>query len=380
MKAKINSPQRFFMDLDKHNIPYVVLRWHSEIPSTPEEIEQFIAEENDIDILIEQGHENKLISILASNRGELDVDIYSDTGRKGFSFNGYPYYPVGMAKSILQTRVKKNNFYIPSPQMHTYSLIYHLVYHKGLESGISTGVDGIETKSKKDKHNTLQSINKILEDSKVAPAIPKDDFTLTKLYNILSKNEWLMPTDLLRRLDNIDEFHEHLLSKEERNHTLMASKLPETMVFLLRDDADSIDDRNICREELKKHFEIIEEHPLMPVQAERLCQHTRGGNWYEVSGTKLVKPSYIFVCYDHSPEATPSNNILAQKHPHVSNNKTFIKYEIRDTLKERNTPKTVGLHSSDNALEAFEMIHTTYSSEADRINNMIESTIKNHHN
>jgi hypothetical protein len=366
MKGKINSPVQFFNDLEKNNIPYVVLRWHDEVPLTKGDIHEFINSKNDIDILLEQGHENKIVKILASNKGKLDIDLYTDTGRKGYSYLGYPYYPVCMAKEILKTRENFLSFYQPSPYLYAISLIYHIVYHKSLDSGLPSGLDSIPQKRAEDRHNTLETINNLLKDSNIAQPLLADELTLNNLYLILKRNNETMPTDLLSRWNKKDAWLSYLLTTEREPHRELAIEFPQTIVFVLRNDISQEDYRSLCVEYIKSKFEIISEFELSNEQEHALTTRTRGGNWYEHSGKVEIRPNYVLICYDHHPELIDDNDPIKSNYPHVTNKNFFIKHKIRDHLNNNfGGEKFIGIHSSDNAIESFDMINTILPTQFD---------------
>lgn len=368
MKGKIKNPVKFFNDLNKSNIPYVVLRWHDEVPLTKNDTDEFINSGNDIDILLEQGHENEIIKILASNKGELDIDLYTDTGRKGYSYLGYPYYPVCMAKEILKSRELSSSFYQPSLYFYAISLIYHIVYHKSLDSGLPSGLENIAQKHVKDRHNTLTTINKLLEGSNIAEPLSLNELTLDNLYHILKRNNQTMPTDLLSRWNKKDAWLSYLLTIESALHRDIALEFPQTIVFVLRDDISQEKYRSVCIEYIKSKFEVINEFELNVDQEHALTTRTRGGNWYEHSGKIEIKPNYILICYDHHPVIINKDDPIKANYPHVTNKNFFIKHKIRDHLnKNFDGEKFIGIHSSDNALESFDMINTIIPKQFDTL-------------
>lgn len=109
---------------------YVVLRNHEGFPHTHND-----ETHGDIDLLVES--KNNIASLLnakpvyrSSSRSHYKINVGNKTIRFDIRFVGDGYYDENWQKSILDNRIYKDGFYIPSDDDARYSLLYHALIHK----------------------------------------------------------------------------------------------------------------------------------------------------------------------------------------------------------------------------------------------------------
>ena len=141
--ARLDAPPttdlgKVFQNLNDAGISYVVLRNWQELP------EQYIVgDHSDIDLLVDDQDVERFIEI--TRAAKMDADPMRPRfripigkrklGREHVCVDlrriSDGYYPQAFAERILENRVSEKCFYVPNPEDHYDSLLYHAVFHKG---------------------------------------------------------------------------------------------------------------------------------------------------------------------------------------------------------------------------------------------------------
>ncbi len=362
VRMKINNVISVFNQFNQNQIRYVVLRWFDDVPLTAAEEAAY---DQDVDMLIDVQDINQIALIASENSGVIKCDLYSITGAHGTAYKGMPYYPPILAEHILNNRVlHPNGFYVPSPQIHFYSLSYHLVYHKGLESGIPSGCEMPSDKNPKRPYRAL--LETFGSDLNIKLKKP---YTLLSLHEYLKKENWHMPSDLMERWPKQTSWHKYLIKYEHKLLDEWAQKLSNLIIFIVREDAINSRYINTIQSMLKEKFEILRVEYLSEEQKISVARNVRGGNWIEHSKTTFIGPMIAIICFDHHPEGFDDPE-RARKYPLVKNKNVFRKHEIRNQLNRDTTlqRKLLALHGSDNGYETQHMLQAIYGNKVETIN------------
>ena len=335
------SLPEFFKELNKRNIKYVVLRWFETLPE--------IEEDEDIDFLVADEDVEKFNELLVPPiyAGSQKIDLYSESGLKGTSYNALPYYQTNLAKEILENRTYHNEIYAcPDPERHLLSLIYHIVYHKSEKSGIPVKPGGNYTRS---EHDYAEVIKNICQQADLE--LPK--INLKDLHVYLEKKNWAPSIDLIRK-------HSTYLSKDDCLATLYPKAQEKTSmtVYIIREWAR---DKNLIPATQKaleaEGLEILYTHVLSEDQIHKSKDILRGGNWgagpWPVSGGT---PYAIIVVLDQNPIENKSST----SHPFLFNEKFHrIKENLRRAINNKlpSDQRLNYLHCCDDTTECLEYLN-----------------------
>lgn len=136
-QKKFHSLQDVFHELNKYpNLKWIIMR---NFEGMPDNIT--VDEHLDIDLLVNDYFliKNILDGFSATNNryddGENRILNYVIINNKkvlfDFRFVGDNYYDTKLEQDMLDTRIKHpNGFFIPNPEIHLYTLIYHAIIHK----------------------------------------------------------------------------------------------------------------------------------------------------------------------------------------------------------------------------------------------------------
>lgn len=339
IKSDISIPS-FFLELNKRDINYVILRWFEDLPN--------VTENEDLDILMNDDDIKKISDLVTGKPNSKKLDIYSITSL--YSNNGLPYYPARIAKEILCQRVLyKDNYYIPVQLHYFLSLVYHILYHKGEKSGLLSKYI-IEREG-----NPEHQYDKILE--KMALDLNIDvEINLDSLHLFMISNNWNPPIDTLRKLSILTGsiWQKSILPKQNNDFETDG----EVIVFIIREWAANDKKIEMIKNIIiERNLSIIKICKIDDKQKEIGSDYIRGGNWgrgpYPISGGY---PSHVLIVFDYHPK--PVNRKLYKQYPFVLNENTFIKNDIRDYFNDRmlRTKWTNCIHSSDDEIEAWDYI------------------------
>jgi len=352
LRLKIAKMPEFLAALNQ-DIPYVILRWHDRVPLTESSCRQA---EDDVDFLIDDRFQDRLVSLASRFRGHVKCDFYGVGAQRGFAYNRLPYFPPALASLVLRDRVfsARHGFYVPDARHHLLTFVYHLVYHKGTRSGIpmypSDGASPVASRP-----------NAYWEEAqRIARAYDLDltlPYALEGLYEYLVNAQWQMPLDLLIRWKGKDEWHQHLIQRELAGLSEWAKRLPELVVFVIRGDAAQEAVLGAILETIQKEYVCLESFALTEHQIDSLTRHARGGNWVEGKKNTPILPHSVALC-------VPRPGDDGGNHRHVER-VALAKQRIRHTINRqfRQDAKLRVVHSTDDALEAQYYLHILYGDD-----------------
>lgn len=366
-RLRLTDVPGFLERLEQQGIPSVVLRWPEEVPRTPFEETGFTG---DVDMLIDGRGLKQAIEIAAGQPGPVKCDLYTSTGHRGTTYRKMPYYPPVLAERILADR-QPHEAGVPVPGARTQfpSLAFHLVYHKGLQSGIASGCH-LESCP----HPTRDYPALLAQLASRFGVECEQPITLASMHRWLKTQGWDMPVDLLARWPKQTAWHEWLWEQEVASLRTWAERLPQLLVFLVRDDAVRLGLAKDIYEMLREKFSVLVIETLTETQSATVMARVRGGNWIEHGKTTLVPPRVAVVCYDHQPLAVDSAKVTSRErssYPLVENANVFHKHEIRERLnrgRRSGEPRIHGLHGSDTACEAQHMLEAVFGPRSDSMN------------
>ena len=340
------SLEEFFTLINDRGIRYVVLRWFDRLPAIAQyEDIDFLVHDDDLEVFGEY-----LVPYPYNNAQKCDV--YSVTGQPGSDYLSCPYYQANLALKILENRVMWDNLaYVPCPEDHFFSLLYHVTYHKAERSGLSVDEFGAPPlyQGEHDYAAILTNLAKPLGMRLITP-------TLVTLHELLRDNGWMPSIDLIRKLGN---------NRSPWLYSLFPAmgmeygKSGSLSVFILREWGINRNLMDVIVKGLEAEgYEILFSAVLDAAQRKNASLHLRGGNWgrgpWPISGGR---PAAAFVAYDQVA-AEPHAN-LRRQHPFLNNQRTAdVKAKLRDIVNNRLPPeqRTNCLHSCDDELECWEYI------------------------
>jgi hypothetical protein len=350
--------QGFCAALEAAQVRYVVLRWFESLPEVPEG--------EDIDVLAADEALGKIEPLL-SRSGGVECDIYSKSGRPGTRYRGMAYYPPYLAESILERSVLHAGWCrVPCVEDHFFSLSYHALYHKGLESGVPTSTPGLVSKRcpAHDYRATLSSLAKQLG--------LEADVTMEALDELLARRGWRPPYDTVQRLADHNEW---LRQQQVLNEaSLSSAEKCLTMFFLRREAVDSGCVWAAVKGLSDRGFNILLVSHLSESESHHCAQRIRGGDWgpgaFPLSGGQ---PAVAIAGCDLNPR--PPSAAQRRRYPVMDNGRIAeVKTAVRRLLNERRAPDAQCnmLHSSDNALEAWDYARIAVGSHEGYLRRQLE--------
>ncbi|MBR0459884.1 MAG: hypothetical protein IJJ26_11660 [Victivallales bacterium] len=355
---KIGNLPELFRHLDEVGVRYVVLRWPEELPRSLEAEKTYVG---DVDFLLDSDDLQKFCRAVTRFPGQVKTDIYTENGKMGTGFGGrLSYLMPWMAEGVLERRQLWDNFcYVPSPEDALMTLVYHFTYQKGLLSGLDTGLDGVHNELE-NRHSPEKAMRKLA--SAVGETLP-EQMTLWSLHGWLVEHGWSMPYDLLCRWSPAKRngWHDQLQKRLEKDLRESLHGCTNLLVFFLRAEAVKAGLEDEMTQELASRFRILERVELSAEARERVCRHTRGGNWGTARFHQLEEPVVALVCKDEHPQTMEGvDPKLAAKH-RVENANVFFKQQLREQLLQRHPDVHSNfLHGSDNDLESAEYLAALY--------------------
>lgn len=329
------------------NVPYVVLR-----PESNSNLESIDAKIDDIDILVDVSSYLELLPIVSEyDRKGVKIDIYGARGGRGLTYNGFPYYPPEFTYDMLNTRIKYKGAWRLSHRTEFLAFLYHLVFHKGPRSGL----DLVDVDGDTDVNENYK--NRLLKLAKNAEMDFSDLNSFNGVIRILRNNDWLMPYDLMIRLQNTNPWIRNVIKDENIHLEPFAEKSEQLIVFMLREDARLYEDEVLKM--LTNKFNIKYTKNLTDHQIKIIARMTRGGNWshIEKSGIKTnIYPYKFVVCFDPNPMPLSEQSKYRQQYPLVDNLNALYKIQIREYLGAISGKQLHAIHGSDNKFEAAYLI------------------------
>ncbi len=304
-----------------------------------EEIEAGI-HTGDIDILISTSDIDRLKARLGRVVGTYPLDVYTDDGSKGYSYNSVPYYTLPVAQRILDSAIiDRFGVRIPSPFWRYLSYSYHLLFHDK-SARIRPGQQDIRSDTFQSPHNfeELQRLAALAS----CPA-PK---TFEEIETLLKNSDAFPSLDLIGFYSNKNAFLKKRYFDQKPNK-------PGLATFFIRDFGQGLSVVPDIRSRIESHFTILTEGPVTEQMREAVIKGVRGGNWVDPEAPGgLAEPIYWLVCWDKSPRS-PSRR-TRRKHPRVDNEHIRLKDEIRSEFGKSARKIQRLVHSSDNTLEALD--------------------------
>ena len=177
---------------------------------------------------------------------------------------------------------------------------------------------------------------------------------------------WGMPHDLMTRWPDQHPFLRTLTEHQEQNFQADAKAAEGLTVFLIREDCETQEMRELLVEAVSARFSIRQRLVLSDDQQARLLAQTRGGNWIEKYANGIVAPIEALICRDaDTPGPLPAGMTpqkVAERYPHVENTDVLIKRGIRKQVNAKlgGHSNRVVLHATDNAAEAATTLNAIF--------------------
>lgn len=339
----------FLRVMKEEGVNYVVLRWFDALPH--------VEPGEDIDILVADDDIEIMTSYMKSSgsKGDVPCDVYSVSGLPGSSSRKMPYYPVPIARQILDNAVWVNDIVrAPSPDHYFLSLCYHVVYHKGYSSGVpSEDVERDRKVTPCKDHDYVGTLERLGRESTLS--LGKLDITLEGLDRVLSDAGWKPAHDTLEKLSLKNQWVGDLLYSEAVD---VPDYLRGVSVFLVREEGrDHLD--AIKRILFDQGFDHVLEGKIPPDRVSQAVAGIRGGNWGKGPWPKSGGlPAFFYIVYDAKP-LQPGEEV-AKEHPGLDNERiSMAKKRIRDYYNRRIEPQERCniVHSADNACQAISYIN-----------------------
>ena len=333
--------QAFFSQLGDHDVRYVCLRWHEELP--------LIQDGEDIDVLVDDADIPFVSQLLSGNKKNgIPVDLYSRSGLSRTDYCSVPYFIIPLADATLRSpSTYKGTFKIPDPVNYFYTMCYHAVYHKGLASGLP-GAKG-QVPEKKADHDYLATLTNLAEEA----ALPVPEMNLDALDEVLDAAGYKPPTDTLRKYSRRNPW---LRAKISAQFEMRDPVYDGLAVFLVRERAVRYVEE--IREMLMiEGFELIDVKHLTNTQMDDAARLLRGGNWtrgpWPLSGGK---PKIAITAFDCLPKMKAAEDNPSELcNTRIKSTKEFVRKTILNTLPKRERFNPV--HSTDSPQDALDYLN-----------------------
>lgn len=330
----IPDATEFFAHMDNVGYDYVVMRNFQQFAhSYPD-----YGSKEDIDVILEDAAVEHVLHRYQNvpRRKGIKFDIHSVSDRKETNFRNHLYFPLALGQKILQRRVKwQNRFYVPCPEDHFYSLLYHVAYHKAEVSGFDfkDPSTGKESKYFQELQESSQQID------------IQTDYTLKDAHRLLVDKGYNLDKQIL----NTYLQKEHERGRKSYFFSWLYEHCPGEMnLFVIRNTAVTHGKHREIIYLLKKHYKILSLKAISWSVRRKMAKNMRGGKW-----RRGGKPYIAVVVFD--PEPQPTSNEDRKAHPFVFNSKQFFKRAYRENFTQSTTAgaKENPLHSTDNEAEAI---------------------------
>jgi hypothetical protein len=318
------SPEKFLNLLTASGANYVLLRWHEDLfnGSSIKDLDILI-DENSIDIIEALIKRNPLL-------GNIDVDIFSIKGSSGYGFRSISYFPPWISTSILEKKILyKNVVFVPSEFDASLSLAYHSLFHKGPKNLPVTLFDDSQAKFDIKKISKYCKCYKSLD-----PNLGEMPYSWINIYNILKKNDWLPPLDVIYKLRSDNSWLDEIIRDQELKWVH-----EKPLAIIVVRDGDLLDEtRKILMSQINLY--PIKIRAVFKVDFNSLdfiSKNLRGGNWS--TGRFLDNnenlPKMIFFI--------TSNISEDEFYDLIKNIKLFVRKAVGANL----------IHTTDNKYEAY---------------------------
>lgn len=334
---KVNlEPFRFFSELNKRKIDYLLLRSWEKLP--------FFPPDEDINLLVKDEHRDLLNDLVSTYdvRG-VKCDIYTKSGSKGGSRFGLPVFPYNLVKVLFEEKIKFNGVFVPAPKAYFASEAYHALFHKGQSSGLA-GFKGGNSKVQGVNYSNLLMEMATKLDLEV-------EISAIGLFDWLKKQGFTPAEDTLTKL--VENNPELSLFESPLYSDIRGGEL---LVYVIRDRLllDGYLDFFLNHLQKDYAFEILDVKMLTPSEQENCTHQLRGGKWdrgpYKVSGGN---PVAVVVAFDFKPQ--PLSSAEQKKQSRMTNrNNLSAKMEFRNKMALIFKDEFYnGVHSADNEMDAW---------------------------
>lgn len=336
-----------FTNLNRENIPYVVLRWWEQLPCG--------SANQEIDILIDDDYRSYLLTLVNSKKpGSRALDIYTVSGIN-YPTEETTYYEPEKAREILLSAIiyPPLGCKIPSPYQAFVSLAYHALYHKGFYSGLASSYGKGEGCGK--YYDTLKR-------ESIALGI-SCELSMESLDAYLASVGWRPPLEKLANLSlRNDWIRRHFFTDGKLVFKRKAEKY--IGAFILRRECEDYQVSNRVSQLLVDFgFKIVSRIPIAEEKVVEFSEKTRGGNWGSEN-----PPIILIIVYDPSPQWTTVEDRKKEGNISLDNFRMRNKEKIRRILnKECGTRERPWFHGCDNIGESEECIREIAPHIADRL-------------
>ena len=360
------SVPEFFRALAERKIEYVVLRWFENLPE--------VDPGHDIDILVADADLAKLDDLGSFWPLGQPIDIYSETGDRGFGYappHLHPKHPHMMAvfpphlgRRVLENAVLRDGLIrVPNRRDHLFSLTYHAIYLKGDHSGLVSRNDPGGGARHRASHDYAAVLSQLARQAGIdLPAQP----TFEDLDDMLGDHGWRPPLDTLERMSVwVPWVKARYFGTDDDNTSLKG-----LTVFLIRQKAveEGLKDKIVSMIKARG-FEVLATKDCAGAEREELARDTRGGNWGEGPfGSSGGPPACAVATLDVLPRQVEPT--LAENHPLLENGRIVeAKTVIRDLLNEGRKPQETynALHSTDSHGQGWRMIRAVFPDRVEHI-------------
>ncbi|OUR77991.1 hypothetical protein A9Q83_08335 [Alphaproteobacteria bacterium 46_93_T64] len=334
MRAYIPDLTGFLSWLDLAGHKYVVLRE----PEIYREGFPAPGSKQDVDLLVDDTGQEAIEQKYGKGvKWEgVKCDIYSRSGLGKGANNGHPYFPSSLADRILENRVMYEDlFYVPAPQDHFDSLLYHIAYQKG--EGSHVGFDDPKNLKSTKYYKALKNLSET-----VGVEIPS---TLCDMHWYLKEIDCEVPLAWLR-LDVMKKFESH---RKSFFQAWLMDHLPgEFNFFVIRKTARKHGREAEIVKVLEKHYEVMKVLKLGFMDQKIKARKMRGNKWRNGG-----PPVLAVLLFDPEPGVTTEED--RKIHPFVFNDRQFFKRGYREHFLKSTSAhrKANPLHSTDNEAEAI---------------------------
>ena len=374
------SPQDFFTGISK--VQYVVLRWadHSNY---------LWNHTSDLDILVRTTDLSTLLSFCTKTRGAYPLDIYTDEYCPGHLHNSYPYYPYKLASCILNNRSRKSNgMYMPQPDIHFLSFVYHILFHKASYIWSTNRTKSFPAATSIRYLDELLRLHSLCTTCYLPLGATKlQDVSKDILYSVLEESSFLPSIsnsrfialhnpELLRFLKSKYIAHGKQANTGNNNES-------DLIVFILRDRLLEQGHLNKVIKTLQTFgLSVAFSSPIHPSRRPEVIREIRSGDWSgnsQIRGVSGGKPAHIIACLDHDPDYKNRTENISFPFVH-NNNVRLYKTRLRKTIESHSYfwDQCHLIHSSDDYDEALEYLQISLlPSELETASIAISSHISN---
>lgn len=315
-------------------LDYIVLRWSEEIENG--------THKGDIDLLTSTDSAREIRRRLSKSVGTFPLDVYTDDGGGGHTFNQVPYYMPCMARRMLDSAtVSAAGIRSASPKWRYLSFGYHLLFH--IKSRRVPPGTNILSPSIFPNPKYLSELQRLAH---LASERPPNTFN--DIEYALRRADAFPTLDLIGFYSNKNTFLKHRYFGRTKPKAGLVT-------FFVRDFGRGLAPLGPIREALMRKFDIVAEGHVAQKDRERIVRGIRGGNWLDPGAPGgRAEPIYWFVCWDKAPRRPTRRT--RRKYPRVDNENVLIKLAIRSEIGGSDHKPQRLVHASDNTAEALEHI------------------------